>query len=157
MGRIGKWISGKIGTYIVGVIESRYGYKVSEKLYGPSGDDSPPLPGDRIAELKVDGAGNWVAIGVVVKSQGADKGEKILYSRDSAGVTKATIKLLKDGIIELNGNTDFAVSHTDLNAALQILVTAINANFATKLDGGGTAGVLTLDISGAKVGSVKLP
>lgn len=157
MGRIGRLISSKIETFIVNVVETRFKYNVSANSYGPSGDDSPGLPDDRLALMKKDGAGNWVVVGVLVKSQGAEAGEKILYSRDSAGDVQATFKMLKDGIIELNGDSDFAVSHTDLNTALQILVTAINANFATKLDGGGTAGVLTLDISGAKVGSVKLP
>lgn len=157
MGRIGRLVSSKINTYILNVVETRFKYNVSANLYGPSGDDSPGLPDDRMAVMEKDGAGNWATVGVLVKSQGAEAGEKILYSRDSAGVTKATIKLLGDGIIELNGNADFAVSHTDLNTALQILVTAINSTFATKLDGGGTAGVLTLDISGAKVAEVKLP
>ena len=84
-------------------------------------------------------------------------GDSKVYSTDADGNEKATCKLLADGTIEINGNTDNAVSFTDLNTALQGLVTAINANFALKLDGGGTPGTLTLSLTGAKVGSVKLP
>lgn len=157
MGRIGRWINAKIDAYITGVIESRFDYNISARLYGPAGDDSPPLDDDRIALMKIDGSGKWVAVGVLVKSDNAEPGEKKLYSRDANGNVKAEIYLKKDGVMELNGNADFAVSHTDLNTALQVLVTAINANFATKLDGGGATGILTLDISGAKVAGVKLP
>ena len=157
MGRIGKWISSKIGDYILGVVESRYKYNTSQFHYGPSGDDAPPLPDDATALLEVDGSGNWISVAVLNKSQGAEPGERILFSRDSSGATKATIKLLKDGTIEINGNSDYAVSWTDLNMALQTLVTAINAALAVKLDGGGTAGTLTLDISSARVTGVKLP
>lgn len=82
-----------------------------------------------------------------------NEGDRIIYSKDKA----AFIKILSDGIIEVNGNADTAVSYTDLNTALQSFVIAINALFATKLDGGGTAGTLTLDISGANVTTVKLP
>lgn len=39
--------------------------------------------------------------------------------------------------------TEFAVLGTQLNLYLTTLITAINATFATKLDGGGTAGALT--------------
>jgi hypothetical protein len=122
-----------------------------------SGDDSPPLPEDRVFIVKKDGSGEYAIVGVLAKSQGAEPGEKKLYSRDANGNTKGLIYIKKDGTIELNGNTDFAVSYNDLNLALQTFKTAINVLFATKLDGGGTTGTLTLDLSGAKVEKVKLP
>lgn len=157
MGRIARWLSSKIETYITGIIESRINERIQSLLYGPSGDDSPPLSDDRCLMIKIDGSGNYIISGVICKSQGADPGERILYSRDSSGNVQATIKLLGDGVIEINGNSDYAVSWTDLNSALQSLVTAINAAFATKLDAGGSPGTLTLDISSAKVEEVKLP
>ncbi|GAH42743.1 unnamed protein product, partial [marine sediment metagenome] len=40
---------------------------------------------------------------------------------------------------------------------LQLLVTAINAAFATKLNGAGAAGGLALDISLAESPTVKVP
>lgn len=87
----------------------------------------------------------------------ADTGENFLYSIDDSGVVQALIKLLKSGIIEINGNADFAIRFNALDTALQTLVTQINATFATKGDASGAAGALTLDISGAKVDEVKVP
>lgn len=61
-----------------------------------------------------------------------------------------TTKVYGTTSVELNGNTNFAVTWTELNSALQSLVTSINATFATKKDEAGTAGTLTLDLSSAK-------
>lgn len=157
MGRIGRWLSSKIKTYIIGIIESRINERIQTLLYGPSGDDSPPLPEDRCLMIKVDGSGNYIISGILCGSQGAGPGEKKLYSRDSNGDIKATIYLKDDGIIEINGNSDYAVSWTDLNSALQSLISGINSALANKSDGSGTPGALSLDISGAKVNEVKLP
>ncbi len=161
MGRIGRLISSKINTYILNVVEARFKYNVSANSYGPSGDDSPGLPEDRFALVEIDGAGNWVAVGVLVKSQGADSGEKILYSRDSAGVVKATVKLLKDGIIEINGNADFAVRFNALETGFNTLRSDHNT-FLTHVHGAsGTPPVppavpSTASISAAKVDEVKI-
>ena len=164
MGRIGRLISNKINTYIVNIVEARFKYNVSANLYGPSGDDSPALPDDRFALMKIDGAGNWIAVGVLVKSQGADPGEKILFSRDSAGAIKATVKMLKDGIIELNGNTDFAVAFDDLKTQFNELKTVVNSHTHIYIPGTltpvATATGLpqsAADIDQAKVAEVKLP
>lgn len=81
-----------------------------------------------------------------------DTGEKELYSLDSDGVIQAFIKLLETGIIEVNGNNDFAVRFNALETALQTMLTALNADIVTAGGSGGT----TLDISAAKVDEVKL-
>jgi hypothetical protein len=87
-----------------------------------------------------------------------DAGEKELYSTDNPATTKlARLKLNSSSEIELNGNSDYAVSWTDLNTVLQALVTAINAAFATKADAAGANPGLTLDLSSAKVLTVRLP
>jgi len=86
----------------------------------------------------------------------AEAGEKEIYSTDNPVTTKlATIKLNKDSEIELNGNVDNAVRWSELNTALQTLVTDINALFATKKDEAGSAGTLTLDLSASKIDEVK--
>jgi len=157
MGRIGRWLSSVIETFITGTIESRINERIQSVLYGISGDDSPPLPEDRVLLIKIDGSGKCIVSGVLCLSQGAEPGEKIIYSRDSNGDVQSTIYLKSDGTIEINGNADFAVSWTDLNSALQSLVTAINARFATKADAAGAAGTLTLNLANAKVTGVKLP
>lgn len=58
--------------------------------------------------------------------------------------------------IQLNGNSGYATEYTALASALSTFMTALNARFASKQDGGGAAGGLTLDISGAKKSTVKL-
>ena len=79
MGRIAKLISTKIEEFIVQTVEAYFGANVTAETFAPSGDDSPPLENDRIVLVQVDGTGNFVAVGVLSKSQGAKPGEKILY------------------------------------------------------------------------------
>lgn len=101
MGRIGRLITTKIEKFIVQTVESYMGANVTAETFAPSGDDSPPLPDDRIILVSVDGSGNLAAAGVLSVSQGAKAGEKILYSRDKDGRVKAAISLLNDGKIEV--------------------------------------------------------
>ena len=76
---------------------------------------------------------------------------------DFVSIEDGLIEIKTDGNVEINGNADNAVSYTDLDTALQGLVSAINAALATKLDGAGSAGALTLDLSASKVDTVLLP
>jgi len=86
-----------------------------------------------------------------------EPGEVEIYSTDNPVTTKqARIYLNKDGEIILNRGTKSAVNYVDLNAKLQSLVSAINAALATKRDGSGAAGSLSLDLSSAEVPEVKL-
>lgn len=121
------------------------------------GMDSNPINGSKVFILAV-GPGYLIALGA---DDGvdptSDTGENFQYSVDDSGAVQSVLKLLKSGIIEVNGNADFAVRFDALDTALQSLVTAVNSALAGKLDGGGTPGSLTLDISGAKVDEVKLP
>lgn len=84
----------------------------------------------------------------------SDTGEVQL---ESGGPVPNTLKLKPNGDIELNGDNDSVVSWDDLNTAMQTFVIAINAAFATKLDGGGGSPALTLDLDPAEVKSVKVP
>lgn len=87
----------------------------------------------------------------------SEPGEVEIYSTDNPVTAKqARIYLNKDGEIILNQGTKSAVNYVDLNTQLQLLVTAINSALASKLDGGGSAGVLTLDLTTAEVPEVKL-
>lgn len=113
MGRIAKWISSKIETYIKGTIESRINERIQSLLYASSGDDSPPLSEDRILIIKIDGTGKYIASGVLCESQGAEPGEKKLYSRDNNGNIQAIIYLKGDGTIEINGNSKNAARVDD--------------------------------------------
>lgn len=121
------------------------------------GQDENPINGSRVYIIEV---GSSYKIGIAVDDgvdPWGDPGEKRVYSTDDSGAIQAFINLLKTGIIEVNGNVDFAVRFDALEARMQILVTAINAAFATKINGSGAAGGLVLDLSSAKVAEVKLP
>ena len=121
------------------------------------GQDENPINGSRVYIIEV---ANSYKIGIAVDDgvdPWGDPGEKRVYSTDAAGAIQAFINLLKTGIIEINGNADFAVRFTALETQMQLMVTAINAAFATKLNGAGAAGGIVLDLSTAKVAEVKLP
>lgn len=121
-----------------------------------AGDDTIPPIGSVVTILSAGSA--WkIAIASndnIVPSMG--EGERKIYS-SSGGVIQAFINWLSGGNLELNGNGNSAVTFTALNTALQTLITAINATFATKLDGVGTIGAVSLDISAAEETTVRLP
>lgn len=128
------------------------------QLYSMSGEISIPQAGAKVVILP-DPDSAWkkgIAIDDLIEHTGITAGEKKLYSYDS-GTIKAFINFLKSGIIEINGNNDFAVRFDALDTAIQTFITTLNALFATKLDASGqTPGTLTLDISAAKVEEVKI-
>lgn len=109
MGRIGKLIKTAIDKYIVQTVEAYLGANITAETFAASGDDSPPLADDRIVLVKIDGSGNFAAIGVLTESQGAKPGEKILFSRDKDGEVQAAVKLLGDGKIEMISPDDFSL------------------------------------------------
>lgn len=57
--------------------------------------------------------------------------------------------------IKLNGDAKPFVTHAELDLALQTFVTALNLVFSTKLDGGGSPGVLVLNIAASATTTVK--
>ena len=59
-------------------------------------------------------------------------GDSKLYSTDSDGNEAATIKALADGILEINGNADFAVAFNDLKAGFDALKADLNTFITTK-------------------------
>lgn len=113
MGRIARMIKTEIENFIVQTVEMYFGANVTAETFAPSGDDSPPLPEDRIVLVQTDGTNNFVAVGVLSVSQGAKPGEKILYSRDENGEVKAAIKLLCDGSIQMQTFGDAGINFTD--------------------------------------------
>ena len=80
------------------------------------------------------------------------KGGVIIINEDTEDIE---ITPSGSGEVHLKGDSKSLVTYSALNTALGNLVTAINALFGSKLDGGGTAGTLTLDISGAEAANVK--
>lgn len=91
------------------------------------------------------------------------EGEKKLYSV-SAGAVAAFIKFLASGVLELNGNADFAVRFSELETAFNQLKSDHDTHSHLYTPGAGTptqtaapAAGSTADISGAKVDTVKFP
>lgn len=110
MGRVARLIRTEIEKFIVQTVEAYFGANVTAETFAPSGDDSPPLPDDRIVLVRVDGTGNFAAVGVLSVSQGAKPGERVMYSRDENGEVKAAVKLLNDGKIEMVSPDELSVS-----------------------------------------------
>lgn len=129
MGRIGKLIKTEIEKFIIATVETRYKYNQTADFYAASGEDAPPLEDDRVALLSIDGTGNFAAIGVLMVSQGAEPGERILYSRNSDGEVQAVLKLLGDGTIEGIAPGDIKVQ-TDGDLKLEV-----KGNQEEKIDG----------------------
>ena len=134
----------------------------------PPGEDSNPPDGAKVLIIDV-GRAYKIAIAAddnVSPSMAA--GEKKLYSI-SDGAIAAFINFLESGIIEINGNNDFAVRYNELKSAFDEMKTDLN-NFITVFNThtqvvsgsvaaapAGQATASTADISGAKVEEVKLP
>jgi len=68
----------------------------------------------------------------------------------SAEVSAPLVKIDGTATVEINGNTKQFVTHAELDAALQLYVTAVNTLFGTKLDGSGSPGTAVLNITAAK-------
>lgn len=127
------------------------------ELMRQAGEDTNPPNDSRVIILSV---GSYrVAVASddgIVPTMGA--GEKKLYST-SAGSIAAFLNFLSTGIIEINGNDDFAVAFNDLKTEIDQLVSDYNSH--THVETGGTTATplpqSTVDITPAKVATVKLP
>ena len=128
MGRIARLIKTEIEKFIVQTVESHFGANVTAETFAPSGDDSPPLPEDRVVIVDVDGTGNFVSVGVLSVSRGAKPGERFLYSRDSEGEVKAVLKLLNDGKIEMVSPEDFSISAKNLSVSAESSISLESEN-----------------------------
>ncbi|MCQ2087895.1 MAG: hypothetical protein MJZ37_07565 [Bacilli bacterium] len=106
--RIARIIKTEIEEYIIHTVESHYMQNQLCEQLAPSGDDSPALPEDRCLMIPIEGTGNFVVAAVMGKSQGAEPGDKLIYSRDSDGNIKGKVWIHNDGSIEVEG-TDITV------------------------------------------------
>lgn len=126
------------------------------------GQDENPINGSRVFIITV---GESYKIGIAVDdgvTPGMDTGEKRLYSVSDAGAIQAFINLLKTGIIEVNGDADFAVRFNGLQTKLTALEADLIAHVHPGvLAGGASTGAsvtpFDIDITAAKVAEVKLP
>lgn len=83
------------------------------QLITQAGEDYNPPDGSKVIVIPI--RKNW-KIGIAVDDliePSMDEGERKLYSSEN-GAIKAFINLLVDGVMELNGNADFAVRFNKL-------------------------------------------
>ena len=138
----------------------------------PAGIDSRPIKGQRAVFAETANDQEPVLIGYINENAKADEGEIRLYSIDSDGNEKNYFYILKDGTIEVGGDSDFMVRYSALSTAFDELKTDFNSHitnwntFSTAYVPGGpsvqglppTASGSTpsaADISGAKIEEVK--
>lgn len=122
------------------------------ELRNTSGEDNNPVNGLQVLILDVGSAFKLAIATDDGITPSMLPGEKKIYSID-AGTISAFINFFLGGIIEINGNADFAVRFNALNTALQTMLTSLNADIVSA----GGSGNTTLDLSAAKVNDVKLP
>ena len=117
-------------------------------IYGQAGVFSRPPKGTRGICVRVGQEKLALAFhNYQVVINWTDEGETTIFSTTADGATvKARIDLKADGNIYLNGTSKYLVTWGALNTAMQGLITALNAKFATKVDGGGAVGGLSLNL-----------
>ena len=109
MGIMAKVLKAVSDTFTVLTVETRKGLSEETLLFSASGDDSVPCNGDRILMIQAGNTGERVSVGVLNKSQGAKRGERILFARDENGKIVAKIKMLNSGNIEIEADGDCKV------------------------------------------------
>ena len=118
MGIIGKVLKAVSDTFTALTVETRKGFSEEPLLYSASGDDSVPCKDDRVLLVPAGGTGEQLVVGVLNKSQGAKRGERILFARDKNGKIVAKIKMLNSGNIEIEADGDCKIKtkgNTEIN------------------------------------------
>jgi hypothetical protein len=128
------------------------------EMYCQAGEDTAPVVGDKVIIRRLGSGSNLVCESTKdLIEPDVEAGEKKLYSYVGTTI-KAFIKWVKDGILELNGNADFAVRYTALETAFNQLKSDFDTH--TQTVSGGVAQpptASTADITPSKVETVKLP
>lgn len=103
---IGRKIGEEIEKFVKLLFEARKDDNRAAFLYNSAGEDSVPLDGERLVVVKVDGTGKYTAVGVLTQAQGAKPGEKIYFARDPDAAIVSKIKMLNDGSVSIDTNTE---------------------------------------------------
>ena len=137
---------------------------ITATIFGQAGIDSKPLSGDAFAFIEKGTRGGKTVIGFLDTQNASETqdGEVKINGRDSSGVIQSYAFIKADGTIELNGNTDFAVSYNELLTILSQLATDLNTNLTdiktaiTGLGGSYVPTPITIDLTPAKISTVKI-
>jgi len=128
------------------------------ELMSQPGEDMNPANNCRVFIIELAPSYQLALAGSDDLTPSVQPGEKEIYSTDSpVTMKKARLHFKNNSVSVFNQGVKNSVNWDDLNTQLQLLVTAINAALATKLDGGGAAGALSLNITTAKCDKVLLP
>ncbi len=119
--------------------------------YSPFGVDSNPIKDMVAIYAPTSDNGETVIIGYLNKNQKAASGELRIFATDDSGTEKFYVWLKKTGVIEIGGDTNFAVKFNELKAEFNKLKTDYNGhiteyNLHTHLGvtvGSGSTGVTT--------------
>lgn len=165
MGKLGRVIKSLFttrstapGKAVVIQLVGAGGIERTAEMYHNPGISSMPTPEDRVIELPIGRSGTRVIIASHNYRAEVEPatGETVIYSTNAAGDTvQSKIHLKADGTIEINGDSKTLVTGAELQTALNTFAAAINTALGTKLDGGGTAGTTSVDISAAETTTVK--
>lgn len=154
MGIIGRLIDHAIEKRISVILETRKGFNLKVPLFNPPGDASVPCKEDRLIIIKIDGTGNYAAVGMLVESQMAKPGEKIFYGRDAKGTIVSKISMLDDGNIETEADGDIK-STSKKNINLEATMKATLKGVEVELNGmvAATGGTFTCKGAAAPTGT----
>ena len=166
MGLIGRIIESKIKNSLREIMTEIYPNLIkSPRQVLPPGIDAVPIAGDQGVMLVIgQSSGKGVQIGVYPDPQ-AESGEVRFYSRDDNGAQQAFLWIKKTGIIEVNGDSDFAVAFNDLKSGFDTLKGDVNTfittifNLHTHVETGGTTAtpLPTGSASAASIDASKIP
>lgn len=128
------------------------------ELSNVSGEDTNPLNGDTVLVININDA---YKLGILIDDGIApdgsiNKGEKLLYSRDSSGAVMAKVALKNDGQIILNDGADFAVAFEKLKIEFEELKNKFNAHVHTGVTSGPSSTGTTPQQSVANIDNVKV-
>lgn len=115
------------------------GAEVTATIYGLSGVECYPLPGD---EVKLSRCGGQYVIDAVFREKHADlaAGESMIYGRDSGGSVVSTVHVLSDGTVKINGGGRSSVGFADLKSGFDQLKQDFDTFASTHVHPGVTTG-----------------
>lgn len=132
------------------------------ELRNQYGEDNNPVNGSQVLIIDMGSAFKVAIAAEDGITPSMNPGEKKIYSVSGAAIA-AFINFLASGILEINGNSDFAVAFNDLKIAFDQLKSDFDNHTHLYTPGAGTptqTGIppaSTADIDPAKVDTVKLP
>ena len=128
------------------------------EVYFIAGDPNRPVYLGQAAEINDQAPREYDLPATRVLFQDPKSGDYIKYDQTTKELEikiQGNTTVVKGAEVNLVGDTKTMVTYAALSTAIGTFIAALNTLFGTKLDGGGTPGTLTLDISTAEATKVK--